>query len=252
MRANRDFPEGPLLRSHRAMRERVRVDELMDAPGLDPGAHDLALAGLARLNAWSRSHRLLWPGIAAHARAAQQTGRTLRVVDVATGSGDAPVALAVRARRAGLRVAWTLVDASAHALSVAGGRARDAGVEVELVQADAMAQPLPCEGDVVTCSLFLHHCERADAVRVLRHMAAAARIAVGATDLDRTRGGLALAWLGSRVLSRSPIVHFDATASVRGAFTMKEAASLASEAGLAGATVARAWPARWTLWWSRR
>lgn len=233
------------------MRTRVRVPELMDDPALDAAAHDQALAGLARLNAWSRSHRLLWDGIARHAREVNAEGRALRVIDIATGSGDAPIAMALRARRHGLKIEWTLCDASAHALTVANARAAAAAVVVDTVVADAIAAPLPCEGDLVTCSLFLHHCDPDDATRVLAHMAAAASRAVGVTDLDRTRGGLALAWLGSRVLSRSPIVHFDALASVRAAFTRGEITALAGTAGLAEVSVRAAWPARWTLWWRR-
>ncbi len=233
------------------MRTRVRVPELMDDPALDAAAHDQALAGLARLNAWSRSHWLLWDGIARHAREVNAAGRALRVIDIATGSGDAPIAMALRARRHGLKIDWTLCDASAHALSVATARATAAGVTVNTIVADAIAAPLPCEGDLVTCSLFLHHCDPDDATRVLAHMAAAAARAVGVTDLDRSRRGLALAWLGSRVLSRSPIVHFDALASVRAAFTCHEITALAGAAGLAEVSVRAARPARWTLWWRR-
>jgi SAM-dependent methyltransferase len=233
------------------MRERHRTDELMDDPAISAAEHDHALAGLARLNAWSRSHRLLWPMIERNARAANAAGRALHVIDVATGSGDAPIALAQRAQRAGLRIQWTLVDNSAHALAVAASRARDAGVDVETIVADLIAQPLPCEGDLVTCSLFLHHCEREGAVRVLRHMAAAARVAVGVTDLDRTHRGLLLAWLGSRALSRSRVVHFDAIASVRAAWTPGEIQQIAEEAGLHTPRIERCWPARWTLWWKR-
>lgn len=233
------------------MRTRVRVPELMDDPALDAAAHDQALAGLARLNAWSRSHWLLWDGVARHAREVNATGRALRVVDIATGSGDAPVAMALRAQRCGMKIEWTLCDASAHALEVAATRAAAAGVAVTTVVADAIAAPLPCEGDLVTCSLFLHHCDPGDATRVLAHMAAAATRAVGVTDLDRTRRGLALAWLGSRALSRSAIVHFDALASVRAAFTRDEITAIARTAGLADVSVRAAWPARWTLWWRR-
>jgi hypothetical protein len=82
-------------------------------------------------------------------------------------------------------------------------------------------------------------------------MAAAATRAVGVTDLDRTRNGLALAWIGSRALSRSPIVHFDALASVRAAFTREEIAAIARAAGLAEVSARAAWPARWTMWWKR-
>jgi SAM-dependent methyltransferase len=223
----------------------------MDDPALDAAAHDQALAGLARLNAWSRSHWLLWDGIARHAREVNAAGRALRVIDIATGSGDAPIAMALRARRDGLKIDWTLCDTSAHALSVATARATAAGVTVDTIVADAIAAPLACDGDLVTCSLFLHHCDPVDATRVLAHLAAAASRAVGVTDLDRTRRGLALAWLGSRALSRSSIVHHDAPASVRAAFTREEAAAIARAARLDGAVMRRAWPERWTLWWRR-
>ena len=223
----------------------------MDDPALDPAAHDHALAGLVRLNRWSRSHRLLWSGVAAHARAVNATGRALRVIDVATGSADAPIAMNAWAQRDGLRIEWVLCDRSAHALEVAASRAHAAGVRATTVEADAVATALPCDGDLAICSLFLHHFDPDDVARVLGHMARAATRAVGVTDLDRTRRGLALAWLGSRLLSRSPIVHFDAVASVRAAYTRKEIVSIARAAGLDGATVEPAWPARWTLWWRR-
>ena len=63
-------------------------------------------------------------------------------------------------------------------------------------------------------------------------MASAADVAVGIADLDRSNAGLALAWIGSRVLTRSRVVHFDALASVRAAFTLDEARAMAHEAGL--------------------
>lgn len=234
------------------MRMRQRVDERMDDPDLDPGEHDRALAGLVRLNAWSRSNWLLWPWVRAEAQAANARGTALRVIDVATGSGDAPIAMARRAAREGLRIEWMLGDRSGHVLQVAANAAAEAGVRATTVEIDLFAGKLPAEADVVTCSLFLHHCSDAQAVAALATMARAARYALFLTDLDRTRGGLALAWLGSRLLSRSPVVHFDATASVRGAFTADEARALAARAGLAEAlAVEHAFPARWRLCWRR-
>jgi hypothetical protein len=203
------------------------------------------------LNQWSRSHRLLWSGVAAHARAVNAEGRALRVVDIATGSADAPIAMDAWARRAGLKIEWTLCDRSSHALEVAASRARAAGVAATTAEADAVGGAIPCEGDIAICSMFLHHCDPDDATRVLANMAGAATRAVGVTDLDRTRAGLCLAWLGSRVLSRSYIVHHDAPASVRAAFTRDEIAAIARAGGLDGAVVRRAWPERWTLWWRR-
>ena len=223
------------------MRARVRVDELMDDPAIDGTEHDHALAGLVRLNAWSRSHWLLWPRIAKTARQVNANGRTLRVLDVATGSGDGPIAMARRARREGINIDWTLCDVSAHALEVARARAAAADITVATVRCDLLREAIPARADIVINSLFLHHCDQATAQIALARM----------KDLDRSRAGLALAWLGSRVLSRSRVVHYDALVSVRAAFTIEEARALAQSAGLAGAQFERAWPARWRLWWSR-
>jgi len=49
---------------------RRRQPEIMDQPGLDRQAHVQALRGLARLNLWSGSARILWPELAALSRSA--------------------------------------------------------------------------------------------------------------------------------------------------------------------------------------
>src|SRR4051812_37389748 len=64
---------------------------LMAAPGLDPAEPRLALAGLARVNRISRSAAILRPPIRRLAR--ELSGRPVRILDIATGSGDVPLAL---------------------------------------------------------------------------------------------------------------------------------------------------------------
>ena len=228
---------------------RRRVPELMDDEGIGPREHDAALRGLARLNRVSRSDAILWPVL--RGVAASGNGRALRVMDVATGSGDVPAALDARARSAGIRIEWTLCDRSPHALARAEERAAGSGMNVRTACVDVLAAPLPTDCDVVISSLFLHHFDPHDAVRILRSMRDAARVAVGVADLDRTWLGLGLATLGARVLSRSPVVHFDAAASVRAAHARAEIESLARDAGMSGCVITRAWPERWRLWWNR-
>lgn len=230
------------------MRQR-RVDELMDDPALDRAEHDRALAGLCRLNALSRSHRLLLPAVMRAVRAASL--REVTILDVATGAADGPVRIARHLVRRGVRVRLLLADASAHALETALARATAAGIDAEPIRCDAVAGPIPAHADLVTCSLFVHHLDRPAAVRALAHMRDAARHAVAVADLDRSRAGLALAWAASRLASRSPVVHFDAPASVRAAYTAEEARALAADAGLAAARIGRRWPCRWTIEWSR-
>ena len=152
------------------------------------------------------------------------------------------------ARRAGVRLRWTLSDASPHALAHAGQRARAAGLMHELVRVDATRGPLPT-ADVVLNSLFLHHFDADRVVDILRAMRQAAQLAVCVTDLRRTAPALGLVWLGSRLLCRSAVVHHDAVASVRAAHQPCEVQALAERAGLSGARIEVADPVRWSLWW---
>ena len=74
-------------------------------------------AGLARLNRLSGSAEVLWPSLCEFA---QKTGRTIRVLDVATGGGDVPARLAEKAVRSGVALDLFGCDKSATAVACAG------------------------------------------------------------------------------------------------------------------------------------
>jgi 2-polyprenyl-3-methyl-5-hydroxy-6-metoxy-1,4-benzoquinol methylase len=230
-----------------ALSRRLRP-ELMDQPGLDPGRHRQALRGLGRINFWSRSAGILWPPIAALARA---SGRPLRVLDIATGGGDLPIRLWHKARRAGLSLVVEGCDVSPVAVAYATEQAERQGAGIRFSAADALTGDLPADYDVIVCSLFLHHLTEDRAVDLLRRMTAARRMLL-VNDLVRSRPGLLLAQVGTHLLSLSPVVHVDGPRSVEGAFTIEEARGLAERAGLTGATVERRWPCRYLLSWVRR
>jgi SAM-dependent methyltransferase len=227
---------------------RDRRPERMDDPALDPAAHRSALAGLARINRFSGSAAVLWPELA---KLARTQGRPVRVLDVATGAGDVPVALARRAAAAGLNLRFAGCDVSDTAVTHARRAAEAAGVGVEFFRHDALAEPLPRGFDAVTCSLFLHHLDEADATKLLAAMAAAAGRLVLVNDLRRGPVNLALVWLAARLLSRSPVVHEDGPLSVRAAFTLGEVGALADRAGLTGAAVGGRFPCRFLMTWGR-
>lgn len=225
------------------LRTRERIPELMDDPALDPVEHRRALAGLVRLNRVSNSAGVLWPAIA---RLAKQLGRTVSVLDVATGSGDVPAGLLRKASRvAALEVAGC--DISPTAIETATANC-PAG---RFFTHDVLRDPLPAGFDVVTCSLFLHHLSSDDAVSLLARMKDAAGRLVLVNDLSRSRFNFCGVWAACRLLTSSPVVRFDGPASVRSAFTPAEALGLAEKAGLLGASVRGKFPARFLLSWSR-
>jgi SAM-dependent methyltransferase len=224
---------------------RNRQPELMDQPRLGEEAHRVALRGLARVNWLSGSVRILWRPIRDLAR--RRPGERLRILDVAAGGGDVAIGIWRRARRHRLSVDVDGCDLSPTALACAEERARRQGAEVRFFRRDVLAEPLPDGYDVVTCSLFLHHLDEEPAVELLRRMGAVARWLVLVNDLERSTAGYRAAYIGTRLLSRSPIVHVDGPRSVEGAFTLSEARDLAERAGLQGATVERRFPFRFLL-----
>lgn len=170
------------------------------------------------------------------------------MLDVAAGSGDMVVRLASRARRCGAPFRFTACDVSGIACSAAVERAEAAGVGVEAVRMDALHGELPPH-DVVMCHLFLHHLDEPDIISLLKRMKRAARRGVLISDLTRTRVGYGLAWIASRAVTGSRIVHTDALLSVRAALTPEELAGLAGRAGLGDACIRRVWPERMLLLW---
>lgn len=201
---------------------RIRSEEWMDQPGVDPAELQAALRYIRRVNKYlgynraTRSRLRRW--------ATQWSPATpVRILDVATGSGDVPANLLAWSRgRFNLR--FTGLDL--HPITLHS--ARQPGVS--LVQGDAMRLPFDDGSfDYVLTSMFLHHLSSEQVVLVLREMWRVARRGVLAADLLRTRGALAGIWLATRM--SSAMIRHDAIASVRQAFTSAEIESLALEAG---------------------
>jgi 2-polyprenyl-3-methyl-5-hydroxy-6-metoxy-1,4-benzoquinol methylase len=229
--------------------QRCLVPEIMDQPDLEDERLIHALQGISRLNRWSGSAGILWPPIEALARA--RGNRVLTVLDIATGGGDVPIRLRRKGRHAGIDLKIEGCDISQCAVDYARECAERKGSNVTFFRHDALGEALPTQYDIVMCSLFLHHLDDERAAELLRRMAQAARHLVLINDLRRSRGGLTLAHVATRLLTTSAVVHFDGPQSVRAAFTIDEMAALARRAGLRGVNIEKRWPCRFLLTWRR-
>ncbi|MDP1562818.1 MAG: methyltransferase domain-containing protein [Pirellulaceae bacterium] len=231
------------------MKKRRLTPERMDDPGLPKAEHQLALAGLARLNRWSRGDAGLWQSLQTEAR--RISPRHLRVLDIATGSGDLPIRLAQRAQSAQLPIQFSACDWSPTALEVAAQAADQAQVSIQFFQLDAVLDAIPSDFDVIMVSLFLHHLLDDQIVQLLAKLGQATRSLVLVNDLVRSWWNFGAVYLASRLLSRSSVVHFDGPVSVQAAFTKAELIDLAVQAGLTNAAVRSQFPARWQLVWRK-
>ncbi len=223
------------------MLPRDRQPELMDDPSLPASERRQAMAGLARLNRVSGIAGTMYRRLM---RYAEPSGQVLRVLDVASGAGDLPIAWARRAQREGAALQITTLDVAEVAAAEQQRRAKAAGVVIDSVVHDCLKQPLPCGFDVVTCSLFMHHLDQHDALKLLQSMQAVAGRAMLICDIDRSTSNLAMIGLATRLMTRSRVVHTDAIRSVRAAFTCDEFRALAEEALLRPIQVERSFPCR--------
>jgi len=227
---------------------RNRLPELMDNPGLERVEHWQALAGLARINWWSCSAHQLWPFIAG---VYNKRNGPIRVLDIACGGGDTVIRLARRAQAKRLPIQFSGCDISANALEFARTQAVNATVTIDFFPCNVLLEDLPRHYEIITTSLFMHHLDEIDVIALLQRMASSSSELILVNDLQRSRVGWWLAYLGARALTRSRTAHVDAPRSVEGAYTASEAETLAKRAGLNKTQVQRRWPCRWLLSWHK-
>lgn len=224
--------------------------EEMDRPDIAPAALEHALRALVRMNSVSLGANLFWPALRDLARELAP-GRTLTVLDVGCGAGDMSRRLEQRTAREGIALKVDGCDMNAVAVAMANREGEATGTRGKFFLLDVIHQPVPGGYDAIISSLFLHHLSTEDAQHALGRMAEATGHLVLASDLIRSRAGLALVYLATRTLTRSSVVHRDGVTSLLAAFTMEEALHLGRLAGMTHATISRHWPERFVLTWRK-
>ncbi len=215
----------------------------MDQPGLDADVHRHALVGLTRVNRLSRVSSTIWRGVFS----ALDTSPTLSVLDLGCASGDVALGLYQRASAAGVQLRIEGWDISPRAVDRARRAAERMRVPARFRVRDVLVDELPGGYDVIMSNLLIHHLHDSDAARLLERMGAAAGRLVVIDDLVRGATGYLLAFVGTRMLSRSSVVHTDGPRSVRAAFTPAEVAAMARSVGLRHVRTRRHWPCRYLL-----
>lgn len=202
----------------------------MDADEVDSVELARSLADLRRVNQWLGGTRV---ALQAMAPLLQGARGEVTVLDVATGSGDIPLALVRWARTEG--IACRVLATDLHPVTLSLAREHTAGEsQVRVTAADALDLPYD-DGAfrVAMCHTALHHFEPELAVRVMRELYRVASQGVVVTDLLRSRIGIFVASaLAATAWRRHPITRHDGPVSVRAAYTAREVRDMASAAGM--------------------
>lgn len=222
-----------------SLRERVRRDEQMDDPGLDPAIYRRVLLDLARVNSWTLARR---PTLSFLRRAAAGMP-AFRLLDVGFGQGDMLRAIARWARRRGIAVDLVGVDLNANSASVAR-EVTPVTMPVEYRTGDYAAQPGPF--DFIVSSLVAHHMSDSELESFIRFMEANAGHGWLINDLHRHALAYRTFPFLARLLGTHRIVREDGQLSIARAFRPGEWRSILEAADVpdGAARVVRRFPFR--------
>jgi hypothetical protein len=212
--------------------------ELLDDPRADPRAVERELRDIARLNALFGGTHAVVDALEPFFRKGR--GSTWALLDVGTGLGDVPRAVARAARRHGIELRLFGVELSRAA--AASARRAGRGAPLALILGDGGALPLePRSVDVVIASQVLHHLPPAVAIQWIAKLGAVARRAVVVADLRRSRLAMAGVWLASFPLGFGAVTRHDAVLSLRRGYTRAEMNALLVAAGVPPVARYRPW-----------
>ena len=216
---------------------RIRRDEQMDDPGLDPETYEEVLHDLARVNAWTLAAR---PTIGFLARATKDMP-AFRLIDVGFGHGDMLRRIARWARRRNIAVDLIGVDLNPKSAQVARA-ATPIHWPIEYRTGDYkdVAGPI----DFVVSSLVAHHMTDDELDAFIRFMEAKAKRGWMINDLHR----LSLPYHGfpllARLIGAQRIVREDGRTSIGRAFRPEDWQVILARAGVSAARIVRRFPFR--------
>ena len=196
------------------------------------------LANLRSFNRWFGSHRLIRHFL----RLWLRPNGKVRVLDIATGSGDIPRLIVDHARRQNVLVQIDAIDQQESTIEIARGLSA-AYPEINFYCADLfewnLSPGLKLDGlkpsrfpyDMVLCSLALHHFRNDDAVRVLQKIRDLSTARILVADLRRARWLSCAVYFVTATIYRDEMTKTDARLSAARAFSFLEMRRLAERTG---------------------
>ncbi len=200
--------------------------ELMDLPQPVSAELEQDLANLRSLNRWFGSYRIIHHFLRRWLRAESK----IRLLDVATGSGDVPRLIVDYARAHNVPVEIKAIDQQEATVEIAR-RLSVSYPEISFSCADLFAWEPDGAFDIVICSLALHHFSEEEVIRALRKFRELSSGAILVTDLQRSRFLSMAVFVVTETLYREPMTKFDGRLSASRAFSFTEMDELAKRAG---------------------
>jgi SAM-dependent methyltransferase len=220
----------------RSLKARVRNDEQMDNPSLDPQVYDEVLKGLGRVNVWTLAAR---PTLGFLRRGTAGRGR-FSLLDVGSGEGGMLRVIAKWARKRGLEAELTGVDLNPKSEGLARAMT-PAGLPITYRTGDYRDLG---RFDFVVSSLVAHHMTDGQLRDFLRWMESNSGRGWFVNDLHRHLFAYYGFPLLTTLLGVHRIVRQDGQLSIARAFRPGDWSAILADAGIEGVIVRRYFPFR--------
>jgi 2-polyprenyl-3-methyl-5-hydroxy-6-metoxy-1,4-benzoquinol methylase len=200
--------------------------ELMDRPQPVSAELERDLRNLRQLNRFFGSYDLVLYFLCHWIKREDN----VRILDLATGSGDIPRLAVDYAREIGASVEIEAVDQQSATLEIAR-RLSVNYPEISYLEANILKWQPEERYDVVLCSLALHHFGEDEAVQLLRRCRELSRKFVLVSDLRRGLLATVGVYFLTAFIFREPMTRYDGRLSAARAFSFAEMRELARRAG---------------------
>lgn len=219
--------------------------EILDDMQLHGKNHETNLRELGTVNQWMGGHSILRKGVRAALSRIPNANVPVHIADIGSGGGDSLIALAKMARREGLKLKLTGVDASASAVAYARNQAREYP-EIEILEMDVFSKEYQSfHADIYTFNLVMHHFNNEEVIRLITSCSRESQIVIN--DLQRNRLAYASFQVISRLLRFSFISKHDGLLSIKKSFSRSDWNMLLANTGISEVDISWRWAFRYLV-----
>lgn len=228
-------------------RKRSTTEEIMDDFDMEGDLLRRSLERLDWINKWLGGNQATIGGFK-HLLKDIPKDKKLRIVDIGCGSGDVLRRIANHLRQDGRSAELVGIDANAYTINYA----REQSISYPEISYHCLMIPSAefdaFEYDVLTATLFLHHFDNEDLLKVLNKEARKSKIGIVINDLNRSRIAYVLFWLLTLVVG-NPMIRQDGLTSILRGFKKSDLITYSKKLNFKTYTIKWRWAFRyqWTI-----
>jgi 2-polyprenyl-3-methyl-5-hydroxy-6-metoxy-1,4-benzoquinol methylase len=224
------------------LKHRAFDAEIMDDLTLPDTEIAPVLEGLGKINSWFGGHKEVIGALKSF-----PVKQGYSICDWGCGGGDTLIAITKWATQQQIAVKLTGIDAAPAAINYALNASK-AFANIYYVQADVINDThLLGRHDIIISSLFTHHFDDEQWIKMIKNMYASAQKGIIITDLHRHWALYYAVIFITNVFTRNKMVRYDGPLSVKRGFKKRELLTLLKKAQIDNFKLTWKWPFRWAL-----